>query len=450
MKKLFLLIAVFCFSFAQIFAQEALIVKQEGEKVYMDISDFKEKPKVNDTFNITFWGSELKNPKTGKVLGKTIERRLNGIINVVEEFFAVGTVKDFKQGENLEGVNANIQVSVPAPKPLPIQQVTEQKKLQPIWQSKPLENKSIAFTTADIDGSGESKLVLAYENNEIKTYTLQDGKLLEGITLKFSPLNKIVSLDSSDLNGNGKAEIFVSYFDNTKNYFSTAVYEIENNNFAEKASIRGLVKGIAPYNKERVLYTQDIKNISGNLKFLTPALLVYKDGVYKVGAAVKAYKFHNIYGFNFGNFKDGAKPDIVYTQSSGRLRLQFEKKSAYLNSPDGYDFATTPTRIKFDNELLRFYASLGVYNDNEDKTIVAGIVNEAKLGILSNTFGSYHRGKLVLLRWNGSSLEYYNEAQLGGYAADLMQGSLGSYKNVLIVPFMTGAGQTTIALFQTK
>ncbi|MCR5504250.1 MAG: hypothetical protein K6E94_01555, partial [Elusimicrobiaceae bacterium] len=210
------------------------------------------------------------------------------------------------------------------------------------------------------------------------------------------------------------------------------------------------VKGIAPYNKERVLYMQDIKNISGNLNFLTPALLVYKDGAYKAGAAVKAYKFHNIYGFNFGYFKDGAKSDILYTQPSGRLRLQFEKKSAYLNSPDGYDFATTPTRINFDNEMLRFYASLGVYNDNEDKTIVAGIVNEAKLGILSNTFGSYHRGKLVLLKWNGSSLEYHNEAQLGGYISDLMQGSLGEYKDVLIVPFMTGADQTTIALFPTK
>ena len=452
MKKIFISLAVICFTVVQVFAQSALIVRQEGQKVYLDISDFKEKPQVNDTFNITFWGAELKNPKTGKVLGKTIDRRLSGTVTAVEELFAMGVVNDVKAGDKLEGLEANIERAVAPAVQEKAQDNQENKdnKVQPLWQSAPLENKSIAVTAADIDASGENKLVLAYENNNIVTYTLQDGKLVEGITLQFNALNKIIALDSADLNGNGRAEIFVNYFDTTRERFVTAVYELEGDKFAEKAQIKGVVRGIAPYNKERTLYTQEIKNISGSLKLLTPALLVYKNGTYKEGAKLKAYKFHDIFGFNLGNFKNNDKQDIIYTQASGRLRLQFEKKGAYLNSPDGYNFATAPTRIKFNNDMMRFYSSLALFNAEDDKPVVAGIVNEAKLGILSDAFGSYHRGKLIFLKWDGSSLEYRDSAVLGGYAADIVQGSLGAYKDVIIVPYMTGADQTTVALFQTK
>lgn len=444
--------AVICFSVAQAFAQSALIVKQEGQKVYLDISDFKDKPRVNDTFSITFWGSELKNPKTGKVLGKVIERRLDGVINVVEELFAVGTVNGFND-EKLEGLDANIKSTVGLPR---IEQNTlnqERKStIQLLWQSDPLESKAVAVTAADIDGTGDSKLVLAYGDNNIKTYAWKDDKLVEEITLQFNPLYKILSLDSADLNGNGKAEIFVDYYDTTRERFAAAVYELEGEQFAEKATVRGLVKGIAPYNKERALYVQEIKNISGRAQYLTPALFVYQDGAYKAGAKLQAQKFNNIFGFNLGIFKELTnRPDIIYTQQNGRLRLQFERKGAYLNSPDGYDFATTPTRLKFGNDMLRFYSSLALFNGEDGKPVVAGIVNEAKLGILSNAFGSYQRGKLVFLKWNGSSLEYFKESPLGGYAVDLVQGSLGkSYKNVIIVPFMTDADQTTITVFEER
>jgi len=452
MRKLLLLLAVVCFSVVQVFAQSALIVKQEGRKVYFDISDFKEKPKVNDTFNITFWGTELKNPKTGKVLGKTIEHRLSGVINVVEELFAVGTVNDLKD-EKLEGVEATIEKAVVVTPPAqqePAAQVVQDKVL-PLWQSTPLENKATAVAAADIDGDGASELVLAYGDNNIKTYTLQDNKLVEGNGFQFAAFNRIITLDAADLNKNGTAEIFIGYFDSFRGRLSTAVYEFKDGKFTETATITGLVKGIAPYNKERVLYVQKLENIGGKLKYLTPAILTYNGKSYKEGERVNTYKFHNIFGFNFGNFKEGSsKENLIFTQQSGRLRLQFEKKGSYLNSPSGYDFATTPTRLDYANNMLRFYASLALYNAADDNPVVAGIVNEAKLGILSDTFGSYHRGKLVFLKWDGSSLEYRNEAPFGGYAVDLVQGSLGDYKDVIIVPFMTGADQTTVAIFQEK
>ena len=446
MKRLLLLFVVFVFTSVQIFAQTALIVKQEGPKVYLDISDLQERPKVNDIFTVTFWGGELKNPKTGKVLGKTIERRLNGTITMVEELFAVGNITDFNKQDILEGLEANITI-LPQTAPQ-AEQNTSTNTLNPLWQSASLEGKALAFTTGDIMGNGESNLIMAYEDNNIVAYNLQDNKLNKFSEFKFSPMYKIISLDNGDLNGNNKAEIFVSYLDTAKDHFNTAVYEFENDTWAEKATIRGLVKGIAPYNKERVLYTQNINNMSGKFKALNPAVLVYKDGNYSAGEQLKAYKFDSIYGFNLGEFEDN-KQNVIYTQDSGKLRLQFERKSSYINSPSEFNFASTPNRVKFGNEILKFYSSLALYG-SDGGIIVAGLENEATLGILSSTFGSYQRGKLVLLKWDGSSLQKYNETPLGGYTVDLFQGSLGTYKDVLIVPFITSAGKTTIALYPAK
>lgn len=451
MKKLFILFAVVVFTSVQVFAQEALIVKQDGGRVYLDISEFKEKPKVNDTFTVTFWGGEIKNPKTGKVLGKAIERRLTGTITEVEELFAIGTVKDLNSQEKLEGLNANITVTpVTAPVQVTenIQTVTTADKTQPLWQSAPLNGKAVAFTAGDVTGNAQSSLVIADEDNNIVTYNLQEGKLNKVSEFKFSPINKIISLDNADLNENGKAEVFISYLDNVRNHFNTAVYELENNTWQQKATVRGLVKGIAPFNGKRVLYTQNINNISGKFNALNPAVLEYKDGKYKAGAQLKANKFRSVYGFNVAKF-DGDKEQVIFTQPSGKLRLQFDKRSAHIDSPDEFDFASTPNRVKFDNEIFKFYPSIALYG-TDDEIIVAGLENKAKLGILSSTFGSYHRANLVLLKWDGSALNKLAEVPLGGYTVDLMQGSLGAYQNVLIVPFITGAGKTTVVLYPAK
>ena len=448
MKRLLNTFILLIFTSVQIFAQTALIVKQEGAKVYLDISELTDRPKVNDTFTVTFWGGELKNPKTGKVLGKTIERRINGTITTVEKLFAVGNITDFNKQDKLEGLEADItvlpQVVATA---TPQQSQNAQQTLTPLWQSAALEGKAVAFTAGDIMGNGETNLIIADEDNNIVAYALQDNKLNKISEFKFNQINKIISLDNGDLNGNNKAEIFISYFDTARNHFNTAVYEFDDT-WAEKANFRGLVKGIAPYNKERVLYTQNINSMSGKFKALTPAVLVYKDGKYTAGKQLKAYKFESIYGFNLAKF-DGDQEQVIYTQPSGKLRLQFEKKSSYINSPSDFDFASTPNRIKFNDEVLKFYSSLALYDGNGG-VIVAGLENKAKLGILSSTFGSYQSGKLVLLKWDGSSLNKFAEAPLGGYTVDLMQGSLGAYTDVLIVPFITSAGKTTVILYSAK
>ncbi|MDR0735096.1 MAG: hypothetical protein LBG16_05395, partial [Elusimicrobiota bacterium] len=75
---------LFCFILIQSAAvftragETALIVKQEGRKVYMDISELKTKPWEGVKFRIAEKGADIINPKTGKNLGKEILRRHTG------------------------------------------------------------------------------------------------------------------------------------------------------------------------------------------------------------------------------------------------------------------------------------------------------------------------------------------------------------------------------------
>ena len=294
MKRFFITLTILLFSFVQVFAQEALIVKQEGRKVYLDISEFTEKPKVLDSFSISFLGEEIVNPKTGKSLGKKVDRRLSGTISIVENLYAVGELNDeITEQDKLEGLDAEIKVT---PSPAIVEQkapLSEDRSVQPIWQSKPIEGKATAFTTADIDGDGQNKLVLAFDNM-IKVYDLKDSALKEISSFEISSLNEIITLDSADLDNDNKAEIFISVFDNSQSRFSTLIYGTKDKEFVKKDTIKGLVKGIAPYNTKRVLYTQKISQVNGKVRALTPRILTYKNGKYEEGDALNVYKFQKI------------------------------------------------------------------------------------------------------------------------------------------------------------
>ena len=48
---------------------QVIVVKQDGDKVYLDTSDFNRQVAVGDTFKVVLSQEKLTNPKTGKELG---------------------------------------------------------------------------------------------------------------------------------------------------------------------------------------------------------------------------------------------------------------------------------------------------------------------------------------------------------------------------------------------
>ncbi len=447
MKKIFTLLAVLMFSVVLFAQNDALVVKQEGLKVYLDTSELTFKVSKGDAFTITRWGEEIKNPKTGKILGRDIVSRAKGKVESAEENYAIGQLENPFEAKNLTAVfdkkdTAAIYKTISSDK-------QNSDELKPLLQSGIIEGKIRASASGDLNGDGLNDLILAFEDNTIKVYSFKENTLKEELSVPVNPLRRIISLDAADLKGTGRAQLFVSVLDTNTERFNTLIYEGGENILRQNGIINGIVKGIAPFNQPRRLYVQEITVLGGKTKFGSPYLLVYQDGAFKKGEKVKYTKFEEVFGFNFAPFKKD-KENLIYTAFNSRLRVQYDKKNSFIESPSDIDFGSTPNRVKFNKETLRIYSSLGLYHSLENEILIAGIENQTKYGILSETFGSYESAILYVLKWNKGNFEKYSSAKIPGVVSDIIQAPLGSYDDVLIVPFSNRANDSGVMLFEIK
>ncbi|MDR1123926.1 MAG: hypothetical protein LBL61_04930 [Elusimicrobiota bacterium] len=429
--------------------ETALIVKQEGRKVYMDISELKTKPWEGVQFRITEKGADIINPKTGKNLGKEILKRHTGRIDYAEEAFAAGQL-DEPQPPAVLGLEAEFILPAEAARSadaFPSEQTDGETRVLPLWKSDPVEGEAVAAAAANITGAG-AELALVLGGNTINIYTLADNKLKKILTAPVNPLRKIIALDAADVKGTGRAQIFATVYDASSERFSTLVYEYDDGKLRQSDTIKGMVKGIAPGNGPRVLYAQDITPASGKFTRSAPARLLYDGKKFTRGDKLTAYKFDSVFGFNTADFRHDGRQNVIFTAPNRRLRIQFEKRGRFIESPSDIDFASTPVRVKFKNGVERLPVSLALFKDGDDNTIIAGIENQAKLGILADTFGSYQSARLYFLKWTGGGLARYARADIDGAVYDIVQAPLGGYGGVIIVPSVSTAGYTTISLFK--
>lgn len=447
MKKLFILSLFFVFAIVVFAQNNALVVKQEGLKVYLDTTELAFKLDKGDAFTITRWGEEIKNPQTGKVLGRDVESRVKGKVETVEDSYATALLDNPFDAKNLYAVfNKEEKASSEQEK---LTKNNNNNELKPFWQSDLFDGTIRAAASGDLNGDGLNDLILAFEDNTVKVYALQEDSLKEMFSIPVNPLRRIISLDAADIKGTGQAQLFVSVLDTNSQRFNTLVFEGEENSLHQNGLINGVVKGIAPFNGERRLYLQEINTLSGKTRFNTPYLLVYQNGSFKKGQKVKYTAFDSIFGFNFGPFKK-EKNNLIYTAFNSRLRVQYDKKNSYIESPSDIDFGSTPNRIKFNNNVQRIYSSLGLYYSEDKEILIAGVENQTKYGIFSEAFGMYESAILYVLKWNKGSFEKYLSAVVPGVVSDIIQAPLGSYEDVLIVPFSNRAKESGVMLFKIK
>ncbi len=429
----------------------AYIVKQDGRKVFLDISENKVKPKAGANFRVVTWGDEIVNPKTGKSLGREAKKTVTGKITQVEPMYAVGTLDTNDSVVNFEAefraieepIKTHTAFSNAGQEP----QVNPSDNILPLWQSKPIEGKARAVAAGDIDGDGASELILGFlDGNEIKAYNLEDNSLKEFTSLQVNKLRRIISLDAADVKGTGKAQVFAVVYDEGAGRLSTYVYELKGKTLEQTDTISGVAKGIAPYNGKRIMYRQDISSNKNNYFASAPAPLTYKDNKFSKGEAVKVYNFESIFGFNKGDFRHDGRDNYVFTKGK-QLRIQFDKYKHFIDSPQDIDFGTTPNRISFDKSIVRFPISVGLFKDAEDNTFVVGVENLSKYGMLADTFGSYATARMYNLKWTGNSLVKSVYGDIEGVVYDIFQGALGNYGKVFIVPAVSNGGMTSVVLF---
>lgn len=448
-KIILFFVFVSCTAFSLTAKDIALVVRQDGQKVYLDTSELDDGAKVGDAFRIVNLGEDIINPKTGKSLGKTAEKQITGRLIKVEPLYSIGQLDT---NENVMGRDAEIKITqnidlLHTAFPITQNAPDNELKIMPAWQSKPLEGTAKAAAAGDLSGDKNNELVLAFEkNNTIKVFSLEDNTLKEVSSAQVNPLRKIIALDSADLKGTGQSQVFASVYDTTAERFLTLVFELQAGKLNQTDSFGGVTKGIAPQNKTRVLYTQDIVFAGGQAAATVPAELIYKNASFTKGSRLKAHKFDSVFGFNMSDFWHDGKNKLIYTLPTHRLRIQFDRIEKYIESPDDIEFGLTPNKIKYKGQTMSFYISLGLFKNTNGDTLIAAVENRVKQSFNSEAFDSFGEARLYMLRWTGTSLIKAALADIPGTVYDIIQAPLGNYKNILIVPFSAPTGTTTVLI----
>ncbi len=433
-----------CAAWAVVFSPCALaqvsIVKQDGVKIYLDISDFNRQVSVGDRFKIITSTEKLVNPKTGKELGDVYHYSPEGRIVEVQPLYAVGEMPHAAQyalgqeavitlGEETPAVQAPRPAGKKAePNASPVSTLSRRKiKKYPL-----LEREVVSAVQADFNALPGEEIALADLTGALQLYSPEGDGLRLRAEHKLPSGHKPLALSALDLTGTGQAQLFAVVYDENKNKISTRVYEISGQEFKLLATLPYFVKEMGCPGQKK-LYAQ--KPFTGGTKAGDSRLLQYKDGKFRVGEEAFPTRGSWLSGMNFYPVQSAAQANVISTLKNGRIRLTLHNGKA-AESPAL--FAEAANRVKYRQDVLAFYPSLQAYGPAGRATL-AGVENVGKLGLLSKQFGQYSSSKLHFLTYENGVLDVQETLPLSGFVYDTSCTARG-----ILVPQVVSGGQTIL------
>ena len=361
-------------------AQYADVVKQEGRKVYFDVSAMSRFPQEGDFFEVILPGAEITNPKTGKVLGREEGERIAGKVVKTKDLYAIGFLD-----KNIDVAGSCAEFTSKAARaktPLFLDgEFPEQNSLKPLWQSPPMEASPA--------------------------------------------IKNIVALDCGDLQNSGAAVLFVTVFNPADESFSVIPLSLEEGRLKAGKVFEGLVQGIAPYSRPRVLYTQKIVKIGSKYYLSKPAKLEFKNKKYEAGQELNVRGLNAIFGFNMADLTNDGILTPVYITANGKIRAGFDEPKDFSLNESGRDFAFSPNTFNFNGVKQNLYTPLAVFTSGEKQNLFIAALQNDKSGKNAN---------LYFLKWLGANFAKYKVFTLPAPVYDMKQGDFGPFKDVLILP----------------
>jgi len=430
---------------AQVSAQSyGTVVKVDSSTVFIDITKASQ-PVSGTPFSVFEQGEELVNPQTKQSLGKIMVFVASGSFSYSENAYAVGELNAVKRPVR-PGYVAKWSVE-PPPVKVVVSQAEPAKGASALWMAPLADFMTVGSALGDVDGDGENELVLVSQDS-IRVYKLKEGKLELLASENMSATVRLMSVDCFDLKGAGRAQIFAVTSDDFRKTVDTRIYNFSSGKLAQESSVKWLVRGVYVNNGELKPYAQEIYP-GGEFRPSNVRELVYKDGAYAAGDKVSVPRVEWLYGFSLYDFdakRDGL--EAVYITEGGKLRVQFQKKNARFDS-DG-DYSRTPNRLRFGDVAFKLYPRVPVLA-SQGGAVTAVFANVPKIGMLSDTFGSYKDSDMEFLSWDGFTLVRRGEpVRVGGVVCDAVYGRLGAMAPGLLVPVLTLDDSTLLKLYEFK
>jgi len=407
-KTAFLLSALF-FTAAPCPAQ-LTVVRVDGPKVYLDTSVLNRNVTKGETFKIILSSERLVNPKTGKDLGPVYTYSPEGKITEVQPLYAVGELpKGVKTAVGQEAVLAEIS---PAAEPEPAVQ-NAQPGLPALKQItyEPIEQTVVSLSAAAVSAPGAENVITLSEKGQVTVWNAQDGKLVQKLAYQIPASKTPLTVSAYAARGQKTAEIFVTVYDASREKIFTLVLANQNGALEEIQTLPYFVKELG-CGQNKTLWAQK-PFVSGSRPGNARGV-IYKNGKLAANGKTLNTRRNWLTGVNFAPAENESAENFFYTASNGVIRMtRRDGKQAQSKSL----FAAAPNRVKYKQEILKFYPSVQVFGPDGNVTVAAA-ENTTRHGLLSETFGQYQNGKIHFMSFEKGRLNVTATAELDGFVYD--------------------------------
>ncbi len=396
---------VCCFSLGA-FAQMS-VVKIDGKKIYLDTSEEKTAPTKGSTFKIILSSETLINSK-GKNLGEIYKYSDVGTITEVQPMYAIGELKDAKDVKvGQQAVFEEIKPVLPAA----VREEETPKSTRPKTVYQPIEQTVISITQADVTAPGAQNIVTLGDNNQVWVLSRGEKESLKQEIVYTLPADKKGIAVSAAPVKEGLAQIFVAVYIEGRQTIQTLVLENKNGTLTNTATL--------PYFVKELGCGAD-KKVWGQRPFIVDATpgdareIVFEKGKFVASGAKFKTRRNWLEGLNYFPIENAKENNLIFTASNGVLRIILDNGK---RSESKDLFGSSPLRLQYKQEILKFYPSIQVFGQ-PGKATVAAVENGTKFGLLSETFGQYQSGKVHFLDYEKGRFQVTDTVELDGVLYD--------------------------------
>lgn len=380
------------------------VVRVDGQKVYIDTSVLNRNVTKGETFKIILSSERLVNPKTGKDLGPLYTYSPEGKITEVQPMYAVGELpKGTKAAVGQEAVLEPSAAEEPAAKTVKTQDAKPSSVRKTTYA--PVEQEIVSLSTAAVTAPETENIVTLSKKGQLTVWTPAGDKLEQNLSFQIPSGKTPLTVSAYPAQNAQTADIFVTVYDASREKISTLVLSNQNGRLTQTDTLPYFVKELG-CGAEKTLWAQ--KPFVSGAKPGNARKLAYQNGKFVLtGDTLNT-------GRNWLTGVNEADGNLIITAQNGVIRrTSSDGKKAESKSL----FASAPNRVKYKQEILKFYPSVQVFGP-VDNRVYAAVENTAKLGLLSDTFGQYQSGKIHFMSFEKGRLNITDTAETDGFMYD--------------------------------
>lgn len=379
------------------------VVRVDGPKVFIDTSVLNRRVQRGETFKIILSSERLINPQTGKDLGPVYTYSPEGKITEVQPLYAIGELP--KGTEVSVGREAVLEpLAAPAPNDAPIPQAKPASQRKTVTYA-PVAQEIVSLSAAAVTAPGAENIVTLSKKGQVTVWTPNNNQLLQNLSFQLPAGKTPLTVSASPIQNAETASIFVTVYDASRQKISTLVLANQNGTLAHTHTLPYFVKelGCTPH---KTLWAQ--KPFVAGAKPAGARKLAYQNGKFTLTRDALDTRRSWL---GAANEADG---NLIFVMPNGALRLSLPGgKKAESKSL----FAGAPNRVKYKQEILKFYPSVQVFGPAGQR-VYAAAENTAKSGLLADTFGQYQSGKIHFMSFEKGRLNITDTVLTDGFIYD--------------------------------